>query len=640
MLLIIIMIGSRCDGLLLKGSDADIMDVHKHLPVIDTLSGDGTVSMPRSNYLLACCSPSAAAYICIEMHIHLNDMLNSRLRVIDALYHSLIYYRDRLLVSSSLFVQHYSLAVGGDVVGPSHMNALPLDIDNDNVNAFHCKIFPLVANEWIHRKRKYSWPSPHIIQLVKKLGYHLVPIGDNTTMIHQFQWRISFVLQECLLVRTFNHVQMKVYGLLKKIKSEVLSACKSQRTGTSLITSYHIKTLMFWTIECIPKIIWCAKNLLLCIQTCLMFLKHFVKSNFMPHYFLPNCNLFKKHVSMDLSNCINDLSKYAKNPLSVILLVINTKIGTCTVPRVFAGNNIVSKVFHTYKELNAYTTLTISHGNNQIHPMTVMQTLLATVHGMTELEWYLTYGLLLSSMLHYEQRIEKQPSGGVKSSYKHYRKLKQIYLLFTNLDISTGWLLLSSYLYHTHNYEKCREIANRKVILPITDTPQVIYCGEAKDPKQLIFTLIYQCSHMSASQLCKYLACCPIYLHTNLLPCELDIEANLHVEHGLNYVCFLPLAYAYFLSFLCSYHLHDVRLQFTYLHHLQSMVNDEPVRFYKKIEWGFTLIIVGICYEMMGDVSNAAYYYRLAANVKLIWQYNKAAIIRLQLLMMQNDIYH
>ena len=108
---------------------------------------------------------------------------------------------------------------------------------------------------------------------------------------------------------------------MKMIKSEVLSSYKSQQTGASLIISYHIKTLMFWTIECVPKYLWCEQNLILCIQICLGSYKRCVESNFMPHYFMPQCNLFEKHVSKDRHGVINDLSKYVKNPLTVIVLM-------------------------------------------------------------------------------------------------------------------------------------------------------------------------------------------------------------------------------------------------------------------------------------------------------------------------------
>ena len=188
---------------------------------------------------------------------------------------------------------------------------------------------------------------------------------------------------------------------------------------------------------------------------------------------------------------------------------------------------------------------------------------------------------------------------------------------------------------------------NRKVILPITENPQVIYYGEDGDHRQLMHALIYECSHASVSQLCKYLACCPFGVHTSLLPCELNIEINLCVEGGTYSVSFPPLPYAYFLSFLCSYHLHDVRLQVTYLHLLQSMLNDEHFGFDKKRPWYIILNMVGICYEMMGDVSNAAHYYSLSANggmmpsnVGMIPEFHESANIRLQLLMMRNNIYH
>ena len=139
-------IGSRCDGFSLKGVDVDYMLVHKHLPVIDTYCSDESCKTPPPNYLLACCSPSSTAYMCLEIHIQVRDMLNTRLSVIGNLCHSVIYYRDSLLVSSSLFLQNNSRVDGGDVVGPSQINLHNMLIDNDNVQAFHCKTFPLMAH--------------------------------------------------------------------------------------------------------------------------------------------------------------------------------------------------------------------------------------------------------------------------------------------------------------------------------------------------------------------------------------------------------------------------------------------------------------------------------------------------------------
>ena len=159
--------------------------------------------------------------------------------------------------------------------------------------------------------------------------------------------------------------------------------------------------------------------------------------------------------------------------------------------------------------------------------MTVTLVLLTTICGMNDHEWFLTYGLILNSMLNFEQRIETQPSGGVKSLYKHYRKVKQISLLHTHLDVSKGWLLLSSYLYHTHNYKKCWELANGKVILSITELPHAVYCGKVRDLKQSMYTLTRDCSRVGISQLYKHLSCCMFSLYVGLLPGELNIEENI-----------------------------------------------------------------------------------------------------------------
>ena len=117
-------IGSQCDGLELKGVDIDYMYINKHLPVIDILSGDGSDITPPPSYLLACCSPSSSAYMCIEMHIRLRDMLNSRQYVINVVCDSAIYYMGSLFVSSSLFLQHNSRVKGGNLIGRSMLKIL------------------------------------------------------------------------------------------------------------------------------------------------------------------------------------------------------------------------------------------------------------------------------------------------------------------------------------------------------------------------------------------------------------------------------------------------------------------------------------------------------------------------------------
>ena len=620
--------GSVCEGLMLERSDYDIMNVHEYLPVID----NGTDITPPANYLLACSSASTSVYMFIEMHIQLQNGIPDSM--IDALCHSAICYNDRILVSSSLFLQHY---LPGNTVGPSHVNASPADIDTDNVQAFHSKTLPYIANEWIYRKRKYSWPSSHVISLSKAVGYHLVPVGDYNTNLTQFQWRISFVLQECLLVRSFSYFQMQVYALMKMIKTEVLSAYKSQDTGDSLITSYHIKTLMFWTIECTPKYMWCENNLILCIQICMMFLKRCVKSNFTPHYFMPQCNLFKKHVLNDLSNVIIHLSNYAKNPLSEIVAIppIMKELSTVFNAHQTQLRRTITNLHNIiYSKVNL-----ISFANNAIGTVTIVRSLLTTVQRMKEYEWFVTYGWLLSAMLTCIQASQTPDVDGDKSLYKQYRKAKRIALLFTHLDISTGWLILSSHLYQTHNYEKCCEITYTKVILPITQFAHVIYCGRIRDYGQLEYTLTHGCRQMSFPQQCKHLTCITFDLHQNMVPCELNIEAALYLDYGIKSIVVTPLPYAYFQAFLCAYHLHDERLQLLFLHLLQSIEHDEYIGPQKATRntrpHKIVLNMLGICYELMGDISNAAYYYGLSAKDDIRKHITDAANIRLLIMMIK-----
>ena len=105
---------------------------------------------------------------------------------------------------------------------------------------------------------------------------------------------MSFVLSERYLVRTFNHVQFKVYGLLKLLEYERLDVRDNTPMNECMITSYHIKTTMFWALENTPTIIWTPERLILCFRLCVVYLRHFLRAKYLPNYFVPNYNLFRK----------------------------------------------------------------------------------------------------------------------------------------------------------------------------------------------------------------------------------------------------------------------------------------------------------------------------------------------------------
>ena len=96
----------------------------------------------------------------------------------------------------------------------SSFKGLPVD----NTLGLQCDGWPKCAQEWLTRERKHNWPSPDIIEKCKSLGFYVVGMGHTNSHKRHLQSKISFGLQERLLVSEFNSTQYKTYVLLKQTK--------------------------------------------------------------------------------------------------------------------------------------------------------------------------------------------------------------------------------------------------------------------------------------------------------------------------------------------------------------------------------------------------------------------------------------
>lgn len=106
-------------------------------------------------------------------------------------------------------------------------------------------------------------------------GCFLVPIGSKQSRHNndpnlEMEWRLSFVLAEQILVRAMNHCQFMCYALLKVFLQEVLN--KDAIKEDQKISSYFLKTAMFWCIQSDAKYNWSRENFFEC------FWKYAIKS--------------------------------------------------------------------------------------------------------------------------------------------------------------------------------------------------------------------------------------------------------------------------------------------------------------------------------------------------------------------------
>lgn len=157
-------------------------------------------------------------------------------------------------------------------------------ISIDHNRAYRCTKWPTFAHEWIFRHRLFGWPTNSMVQQLSSLGFFVVKKGHPLSTEKDILWRASFSLQERKLMFSLTDEQHKCYTVLKMFNREIIKS--------NCITSYHWKTCLFYMIEQNSGIIWTRKQLFVCINSCILLMLTWVKSEFCPNYFIPQDNLF------------------------------------------------------------------------------------------------------------------------------------------------------------------------------------------------------------------------------------------------------------------------------------------------------------------------------------------------------------
>ncbi|XP_069121182.1 uncharacterized protein [Argopecten irradians] len=158
----------------------------------------------------------------------------------------------------------------------------------DMVLGYHCLSLPKDFDEWCNRKRNYNWPPSWIIEATKKYGCFVVGVGHPNSDTQAIEWRLSMTKTEYLLTKSFNHVQIKCYVLMKLVLKWII-----QPQMKEPLSSYHVKTVMFWMSEEHERQIWRPENLADCFMSSLMQLRMFVENKRCPNYFITDVNLLE-----------------------------------------------------------------------------------------------------------------------------------------------------------------------------------------------------------------------------------------------------------------------------------------------------------------------------------------------------------
>ena len=288
--------GSKAEGLDLPGSDDDYMyDINDlyNVQVAQTTQEACVASSPRISTLLLCTD-----------NVHPGFALLRWLSISSPIPHPLLLRASQNMygfphLSSFLFTREclqagnprdgFTRVIQGPSIETWTEYADRSESGDDHVPSIHCPFWPRGAEEWLHRPRRYGWPTQTDITRITDFGCHLVAVGYPLSSSKEMEWRISFSIAERILVGSFNHVQIQYYAVMKIILKEFIKVRCSP--PNYVLCSYFIKTFLFWKFEVTESTFWCAENYRACISFLLVEFTKCIRDRELPHYFFPSFNL-------------------------------------------------------------------------------------------------------------------------------------------------------------------------------------------------------------------------------------------------------------------------------------------------------------------------------------------------------------
>ena len=149
--------------------------------------------------------------------------------------------KGRVLIKNTYFsssAQRFTSRVGKKYIehGPSLSHSDMVDY----VFCFHCKKVPDVCSFWMNRHRSSHWPPENVRMMAKNAGIFLLPLGHPESDRAPVEWRFSTSAAERLLMFALSTCQLKVYILLKMIRSTYIKKAVGDR-----LSSYHLKLLYY-----------------------------------------------------------------------------------------------------------------------------------------------------------------------------------------------------------------------------------------------------------------------------------------------------------------------------------------------------------------------------------------------------------
>ena len=248
--------------------------------------------------------------------------------------------------------------------GPSNSNHK----DFDFVYAFRCNTLPPEILSWFNRPRPVNWIPPDVMEAARRCPCFLVADGHHASEKKDIEWRITPNRIERLLMFSLNIIQVQCLVVLKMTKKQEL--VKYIRHERCKITTFHFKTVLFFTLERTPPEMLTKPRLLECIVKCLETLKDFLSRGECPHYIVERVDLFDGKLCRECQVCLEEaISDMIQDDMHVVFhlesddlsqRMIELSNGEHYGPRENVNARICGKLVHdVFVQLHLYRLLNI-----------------------------------------------------------------------------------------------------------------------------------------------------------------------------------------------------------------------------------------------------------------------------------------
>lgn len=542
----------------------------------------------------------------------------------------LSFYKDgKSYFSSTAWKNHIlNRTFGGRIHGPCIFSDID-DVDFDFAVCLISECWSPIASKFV--SRCHLWPNPQMLHDIVKKSHvcHLVPIGHKLGSHEKEEWRISFTFAERTLVYSMNHPQFLLYGLMKLFLKEIIN--KGLNEEQKLLSSYHIKTAVFWTLQQGSLFECCEKTFLKCFWICFKLVIKWVYEGICPNFFIPENNMFltKIYGSAQRNLFCKLYAMYERGPLCILdcpsIQSIDTSPSLYSNKRLNTNNTINLFLKEFYNELEVHALPREFNYQTCIRTLKSIATLRkSNLEEIQALVVQLTYVSMLQNKAFYLLSL--------RSDDNLYRLVHNIdeescraIMLSAKFGSVSDQIFHAMYLYRVKKYMEALFILEK--VKDRLKRPYMLHLGNLDPENTFEMTA---CPGKSLSEVVIHSFVFSVKLMNKIFYIDELVTEQVHSQRNPWLTIFIPpFVLLLMLEFLCYRHV-DIQKAQNALDELSVLMHSTKDSYliyeFRDISWQ----ILGICQEMAGNLQIALYAYRKSLEEPTVNRIRSATLQRIK----------